>query len=167
MIAAGIDGSTKNTGISIMEDGKLLFHTLIDYHKEKDTAKRIRMMQLGIVEILKQYKINAVYMEKAFNKGNIDTTIKLSQLSGGVIFYCAQNDIEFVNPLPSQWRKVVGLEQSSKVKRDVLKAEAVAAVKKEYNLDLGDDEAEAILLARSAFDLPKIGMTEDELWESV
>lgn len=162
--AAGIDASTNKTGIAIMTDGELVYYTLIDLHKEKDAMKRIPNMLIKICEVLDQYDIDAVYMEKAFKMSNTDTTIKLANLAGGVILYCAQNKIEFNNPLPSVWRAKIGIEQGKKVKRDVLKAEAIKAVKDEYGLNVGDDEAEAILICRSAFDLPKIGMTEDDLW---
>ena len=164
MLVAGLDCSTNKSGISIMKDGELIFYTLIDLHKEKDVMKRIRNMLLQICEVLKQYDIDAVYMEKAFSKQNVDTTIKLANLSGGIILYCAQNDIEFNNPLPSEWRSRIGIEQSNKIKRDVLKAEAIKAVKNEYGIDVNDDVAESCLLARSAFNLPKINITEDDLW---
>lgn len=164
MLVAGIDASTNATGVSIMQDGKLEFYCLIDLHKEKDTMKRIRNMLMKICEVLDQYRIDVVYMEKAFNKSNTDTTMKLANVAGGVMLYCAQNNIEFVHPLPSEWRARIGIEQSKKIKREVLKAEAIQAVKKEYGIDVGDDEAESILLARSAFNLPKINITEDDLW---
>ena len=165
MIVAGIDGSTNMSGISIIQDGELKFYTLVDCHKEKDTMKRIRIMLVKICEILDQYDIDAIHMEKAFTKTNIDTTIKLANIAGGIMFYCAKNDIEFIHPLPSEWRKKIGLQQGKSVKRDVLKAEAIEAVKREYGIDVNDDVAEAILLARSAFDLPKIEITEDDLWD--
>ena len=164
MSVAGLDCSTNKSGISIMKYGELIFYTLIDLHKEKDVMKRIKNMLLQICEVLKQYDIDAVYMEKAFSKQNVDTTIKLANLSGGIILYCAQNDIEFNNPLPSEWRSQIGIEQSNKIKRDVLKAEAIKAVKNEYGIDVNDDVAESCLLARSAFNLPKIDITEDDLW---
>lgn len=166
MIVAGIDGSTTKTGVTIMKDGKIQSYTLIDLSKEKkDPIKRILHMQSEICKFLDRYDVDVVHMEKAFTKTNIDTTIKLANLAGGVMLYCAQNDIEFHNPLPSEWRKKIGIQQSSKIKRDVLKAEAIAAVKQEYGIDVNDDIAESCLLARSAFDLPKIGITEDDLWD--
>jgi Holliday junction resolvasome RuvABC endonuclease subunit len=166
MIVAGIDGSTTKSGITIMEDSKILSYTLIDLHKEtKDPIKRILHMQLEICKFLDQYDIDVIHMEKAFTKANIDTTIKLANLTGGIMLYCAQNDIEFHNPLPSEWRKKVGLQQGKGVKRDVLKAEAMAAVEQEYGIIVNDDVAESCLLARSAFKLPKIEITEDDLWE--
>ena len=160
---AGIDGSTKNTGVSIMNDGNLEFYTMIDFHKEKDVIKRIQSMWIEICKILDVHKPDVVYMEKSIDKQNIDTLQKLSYLAGGVMLYCVQHNIEFVNPFPTEWRAKIGIKQSRKIKREVLKAEAILAVKKEYGIDVGDDTAESILLARSAFDLPPINITEDEL----
>ena len=79
------------------------------------------------------------------------------------MLYCAQNNIEFNHPVPTEWRAKIGIIQSRKVKREVLKEEAILAVKKEYGLDVNDDIAEAILLTRSAFNLPKIELSEDDL----
>ena len=167
MVVAGIDASTTATGVSIMKDGELVFYKLIaiDSKKEKDAYKRIKEMLIQICEILDQYDIEKVYMEKAICKGgNVDTTQKLSYLAGGVMLYCAQNGIDFVNPLPPEWRKKIGIKQSSKIKREVLKEQAVIAVKNEYGINVNNDIAEAILLARSAFDLPQIEISEDDLW---
>lgn len=164
MVVAGIDASTKKSGVCIMIDGKLVFYTLIDLEKEKDAMKRIPKMMIKICEVLDKYDIDTICMEKSILKTNVDTVQKLSNLAGGIMLYCAQKGIKFEHPTPPMWRKVVGLQQSSKIKRDVLKAEAILAVEQEYGLHVGDDIAEAVLLARSMFDLPKIDMTEDDLW---
>ena len=164
MRVAGVDASTKCTGVAIMQDGQLEYYTLIDLHKEMDVMKRIRNMLLKICEILDEYKIDAVYIEKSILKNNVDTVQKLANLAGGIMLYCAKNDIEFYHPVPPAWRAKIGIKQSSKIKRDVLKEEAILAVQKEYDIDVGDDIAEAILIARSAFDLPKIEISTDDLW---
>jgi Holliday junction resolvasome RuvABC endonuclease subunit len=169
MVVAGIDASTTATGVSVMRDGELIYRNLIaiNSRKEKDAEKRIKTMLVKICEILDGYDIDAVYMEKAICKGgNVDTTIKLAYLSGGISLYCLQRDVEFHNPLPSEWRKTVGIAQGRGVKRETQKAEAIKAVKDEYGINVGDDVAESILLARSAFDLPKLNITEDDLWET-
>ena len=164
MLVVGIDGSTNSTGLAVMEDGELKFRTLIDLHKEKNAMKRIQNMLLKICEILDEYKIDAIYMEKSVLKSNVDTVQKLANLAGGIILYCAQNGIEFNHPLPSEWRAKIGIKQSSKIKRETLKEEAILAVKNEYGINVNDDVAEAILVCRSAFDLPKIEISEDDLW---
>lgn len=165
MVVCGIDGSTNKTGVSIMKDGDLVFRTFIDLSKDKDTMRRTRNMLLNICEVLDQYHIDAVYMEKSMLKNNISTVQLLANLAGGIMLYCAQNDIEFVHPLPSEWRKKIGIKQSKNIKREVLKEEAILAVKREYGINVNDDIAESILLARSAFDLPKIEISEDDLDE--
>lgn len=170
MIVAGIDASTTATGVCIMQDGELIYRTLIAISsgKEKDAEKRIKMMLIKMCDILNQYDIDAVYMEKAICKGgNVDVTIKLAYLSGGMYLYCAQNGIEFHNPLPSEWRKRIGISQGRGVKRETQKEEAIFAVKREYGINVNDDVAESILIARSAFDLPKIEVSEDDLWGEI
>ena len=164
MLIAGIDGSTNSTGISIMRDGKLEFYDLVDLHKEKDTMKRIQKMLLQVCNILDRYKLDAIYMEKSVLRNNVDTVQKLANLAGGMMLYCAKNNIEFNHPLPPEWRKKIGIKQSSKIKRETLKEQAILAVKNEYGINVNDDIAEAILISRSAFDLPKIDISEDDLW---
>jgi hypothetical protein len=80
------------------------------------------------------------------------------------MLYCAKNQIEFNHPMPSEWRAKIGIEQSNKIKRETLKEEAILAVKNEYGINVNDDVAESILIARSAFELPKINITKDDLW---
>ena len=168
MVVAGLDCSTTKSGAAIMSDGELQFYTLIDLHKEKDVTKRMNAMMLKLCDILDKYELDEVHIEKAIMKGgNVDTTQKLSYLSGAIMLYCAKRNIKFVNSLPSQWRSKIGIQQGSKIKREVLKAEAIKAVEKEYNVVAGDDTCEAILLARSAFDLPKLNITEDDLWDEI
>lgn len=164
-VVAGIDGSTKKTGIAIMRDDELTFYTLIDLSRDtNEPLKRIQKMLFKIGEVLDKHDIDEVCMEKAFNKSNTQTTMMLANIAGGVMYYCAKNKIKFTHPEPSAWRKKIGFHTGRGVKRDVLKAEAVKAVQNEYGITVGDDVAESVLLARSAFDLPKINMTEDDLW---
>jgi Holliday junction resolvasome RuvABC endonuclease subunit len=164
MLVAGVDASTTATGVSVMKDGELIYYELIaiDSKKEKDAYKRIKEMLIRICAILDKYKIDKIYMEKAICKGgNVDITIKLAYLSGGMSLYCIQKDIEFHNPLPSEWRKNVGIPNGRGILRDAQKASAIKAVKDEYGIDVGDDVAESICLARSAFKLPKFKIEED------
>ena len=165
---AGIDASTTATGICIMKNNQVVYRELIaiDSKKEKDAYKRIKQMLIRICAILDKYDVDAVYMEKAICKGgNVDVTIKLAYLSGGISLYCIQNDIDFHNPNPPEWRKRVGITNGRGVKRETQKAEAIKAVFDTYGIKANDDVCEAILIARSAFDLPKIEIAEDNLWE--
>ena len=169
MKIVGIDASSNITGVAIMQDGEYVTHALIDCHKIKDAYERIPIMVNQIWEYLDDVDdIDLIIMEKSILKVNTDTLQKLSNIAGGIMLYAYQNGIKFEHPVPSAWRKKVGLEQSSKVKRQILKLEAIEAVRREYGLDVTDDIAEAILLARSGFDLPKVDIkvedVEDSYW---
>ena len=163
-IVVGIDGSTNKTGIAVFCDGRYIKHTLIDLHKVKDINERIPKMIGEICKYIDGINPDKILMEETVLSSNTDTLKKLAYLAGGVMFYTYEHGIEFELVLPSQWRKKIGLQQSNKVKREVLKQESILAVKQEYGLDVNDDIADALLLARSAFDLPQIVITEDDLW---
>lgn len=157
----GIDASSNKTGIAIFEDGKYIEHTLIDLHKIKDPEQRIPKMMVEICKYIKKHSVDKIIMEKSMMKNNIDTVQKLSNIAGAVMLYAATKSIEFQHVYPSEWRKKIGLSQSSQIKREILKEEAVQAVKQEYGMNITDDEAEALLIARSGFDLPKITVEVD------
>ena len=161
MKTIGIDASSNKTGIAVFEDDKYITHTLIDLHKIKDADVRIPKMMLEICKYIKKHGADKIIMEKSMMKNNIDTVQKLSNIAGAVMLYAATKGIEFQHVYPSEWRKKIGLQQSTQIKREVLKEEAVQAVKQVYNIDVTDDEAESILIARSGFDLPKIEVEVD------
>lgn len=161
MRIVGIDGATKNSGIAVFDDGKYVAHKLFSFSGDADI--RISKMMMAICNFIKEYEPDKIIMEKSMFTNNIDTVQKLSNLAGAVMFYCYNKGIPFEHQYPSQWRAKIGLTQGSRVKKEVLKAEAIAAVKQEYGMDLTDDEAEACLIARSGFDLPKIILVDDEI----
>ena len=160
----GIDASSNKTGIAIFQDGKYIEHKLIDLHKINDPDQRIPKMMIEIGLYIKQHGADKIIMEKSMLKSNIDTVQKLSNIAGAVMFYAATKNIEFQFAYPSEWRNRVWLQQSSQIKREVLKEEAIQAVRQEYKMNVTDDEAEAILIARSGFDLPKIIVDIDDMW---
>lgn len=161
MRIVGIDASTQRSGIALFEDSYYITHTLIDLHKEKDIMKRIPHMINEICAKLDAYKPDKILMEETMLSTNIDTLKKLAYLAGGVMAYAHKNNIDFELLLPTEWRKEIGLQQSKKIKREVLKQEAIEAVLKEYKINVSDDEAESILIARSGFNLQKINIKKE------
>jgi Holliday junction resolvasome RuvABC endonuclease subunit len=157
----GIDASSNKTGIAVFQDGEYIEHTLIDLHKMKDPDIRIPKMMVEICKYIKKHGADKIIMEKSMMKNNIDTVQKLSQIAGAVMLYAATKGMEFQFAYPSEWRKKIGLQQSTQITREVLKEEAIQAVKQAYNMEVTDDEAESILIARSGFDLQKIDVEVD------
>lgn len=162
MLICGIDASTNKTGIATFQDGHYVNHILIDLHKIRDSSERIPKMMTAICDYLDEHKVDKIIMEESLMTNNILTVKMLSNIAGAVMYYAASHNIKFQFDLPSAWRKRIGLTQGRSVKREALKAEAIAAVKQEYKMDLTDDECESILIARSGFDLPKIILVDDD-----
>ena len=167
MKIVGIDASTNKTGMAVLEDGKYVTHTLIDLHKITDAKERIPKMMVEICKYLDEHQADKIVMEESWYVSNISTVKMLAELAGAVRYYATVRDIELELLLPTAWRRRVGLTQSTKVKREKLKQEAIDAVKYEYDLDVPDDVAEATLIARSGFDLPPIGdqVGSEEEWD--
>lgn len=161
MRIVGIDASTQKSGIAIFENGKYITHTLIDLHKEKDIMVRIPCMINEICAKLDEYRPDKILLEETVLSSNTDTLKKLAYLAGGIMAYAYKNNIEFQLLLPTEWRKRIGMSQSKKIKRETLKAEAIKTVLQEYKINVTDDEAESILIARSGFDLPKININTE------
>ena len=157
----GIDGATKNSGLAVMEDGKLIDCKLISL--SGDVNVRLPKMMMAICAYINKYKPDKIIMEKSILTTNVDGVQKLANLAGAVMFFAYSKGIEFEHQYPTEWRAKIGLSQSKKIKRDVLKQEAIAVVKQEYGLDVGDDVSEAILMARSGFDLPKIIISKNDI----
>lgn len=147
----GLDISTKLTGAALFSDGVYTKSKVLDCSKIKNTDERIKEMALEIDDVLREYDPDTVVIEETIYKNNIQTLKYLAYLAGSVISFCARNSKSLRMEMPSAWRKLVGIEQNPKIKREQLKQEAIDLVKKKYNIEVTDDEAEAILLCSSFF----------------
>lgn len=150
MKICGIDASTKKTGISLLEDGKLIEYRLLDYSREKDLEKRMKEMCLSISTLLEYFNPNLILCEDVWLSANPNTAKTLARLGGAIYMWAILNNKDFNFLIPSNWRAIVGLK-IGKVKREDLKKMAVQKVKADYGLDVTDDVAEAILIGASGF----------------
>ena len=154
MKVVGIDASTTCSGIAIIEDGKLVYHDIIDMKRNKDSEKRVMNMMSEIGAFIINNSPDVVYIEDSWNKQNIETTKMLSNILGAVMYVCEENNIPFFKLLPSAWRSTVGIKLNKggvKLKREELKKEAVDKVMKSHKIECGDDEAEAICIAEAGW----------------
>lgn len=151
MRIVGIDASTKSSGIALLSgDGKLIDHKLIKCN-DKDKKVRINKMIISLCEVLDEWQPHFLFMEDAWNKINVETSKMLMMIVGGINHWCLENNCEFEKVIPSSWRKVVGIKTGKGVKREELKQSSIEYVNKEYNISVGDDEADAIGLANYGY----------------
>lgn len=140
-----IDGSTQKTALALFTSGKYIHHTLLDFSKNKNIDSRFTTMAKGIWEFLDTYKPNIVYIEETYTARNPQTTKVLTRLQGVVYAWCMNNECEFNTILPTQWRKYLKFNQKG-AKREQLKKQSIKYILENYNLEVTDDEADAICI---------------------
>lgn len=157
-----VDGSTTCTGIAVfnINNGKLVFHTHISPKNDKRLSgrenmnNRIEFMMIHISELLNRYMPKQIIMEDTYGAKDLYTYKKLCHLQGLILGYAITNSVGIEFLTPNAWRKKIGIpltENKRRLKRDELKSKAVSLVKDKYNIDVCDDEAEAICIGLSHF----------------
>lgn len=140
------DTSTSRTGYGYWENGKLKKSGFLasvksdDFNKCDDMMKQIRKM-------LDEKKPDIVVVEMTVVVKNAMTQRELTELIGGVRWYCVNNNIDFHRLRPSQWRALVkDKDEKLPKKREELKKWSMDKVKKKFGIDANDDTADAILI---------------------
>lgn len=150
-----IDSSTIKTGIAIFNNGAYQESLLLDCSNFKNMEDRFKEMSLKLIHILVTYKPYIIYIEETVVNRNVAVQRFLTRLQGVIYGYCVLNDCEFNAIRPTSWRKLAGINQKGK-KRNELKKLAIDAVYQRLGFNVGDDEAEAILIGIAALELYKL-----------
>lgn len=103
-------------------------------------------MSHAIWALLEIYKPDILYIEETYTSVNPQTTKVLTRLQGVVYAWCMNHKCEFNTIRPTTWRKQLSFSQGRNVKREQLKEQSVKYVLNNYNLNVGDDEADAICI---------------------
>lgn len=145
------DQSSTRSGFSIFLDGQYVESGVIDKHKITDPDKRISEMGLAIFKKIKETEPELVIIENIQNQSNTATVILLARLQGMVLGYCAAHKIRVEILGPSQWRSVLKFKQGAKVKREVLKQQAMDYVNKNFEIEgCTEDQSEAVCIGVAA-----------------
>ena len=160
MVTLAIDGSTKNTGLAVFNQGKLIYYECVNSNKT-NVYDRIFVMVNRIIELYKEYHPTDIVMQdvlpqdvkhnqavfKALIYLQAAIVLEIHKLGGYVHFYAA-----------SHWRAQVGIRTGRGIKRQTLKEASKKLIKAIYNIDVNDDISDAICLGiayvkehRSAF----------------
>ena len=155
MKVLGLDLSTTSTGYCVYDDEKLnygyiqypknkiLAYGVIKPPKKQDAIDRIIYIEKEIKEIIIAKEIEYVCIEELSSMRGASTTKVLATLQGHIEVELRKKDMLVIKCRPSEWRK-------GKVKgrtRQELKSSAIEYIKNKYNLEVNDDEADAICIA--------------------
>lgn len=140
-----IDPSTKASGVATFDDACLVDYQLFQYN-DKEADDRIDKMGKSLLSYLKKQKPDIIYIEHPQGHGsNVKLVAMICELLGIVRAYAIEKKVEYKELSPSEWRKYCGFAQGKK-KRDELKQMSIDYVKKHYDIDVGNDEADAIAI---------------------
>lgn len=156
MRVLSMDQSTRMSGYAVFDNGQYICSGVIDLNKsELNTYERSFEMARLLWKVLKEYKPDHLIIEDTQQQNNVKTVITLARLQGMIIGYAEAHKIKVHILLPSQWRAALDYTQGPKVKRAVLKQQSIDFVKEKYNLDLIEDECEAICEGTAAHKIYK------------
>ena len=154
MITLSLDPSTKASGWAIYKDQDLYDHGVITA-SSSNLYNRIEKMQIEIDKIIKQYKVERVIIEDVLPQdveNNSKVYKALMYLQGAIMKIMNKNNlvdkVKFI--FPSEWRKLCGIHTGRGIKRGSLKPKDIAFVKSQFDLSVGDDEADAIAIGFAA-----------------
>lgn len=158
MAILALDLSTKSSGWACFDNGELTTHGCIT-SASTDLIKRIHVMTDNINNILQDNPnitkliIEEVRPEGGYGVGNQKTHKALMFLQAAVEFLIHDNypkiGIEYI--YPSSWRATLGIKNGRGIKRTTLKEADIAFVKNKYNIEVNDDEADAICIGLAQF----------------
>lgn len=145
MKVLSFDQSTRVSGWAYFEDGQYIESGIVDMNKSKlNTDERSFEMAKELWKVIKKYKPEHLILENVQQQSSVQTVIVLARLAGMIIGYAEAHNVHTHILLPSQWRKALGYSQGAKVKRQELKQQSIDYVKENFNLELIEDEAEAV-----------------------
>lgn len=159
-----LDPSTKATGWSIYDDDKLLSHGVITAGSA-NLYHRIDKMIEGIKVLIDENKIEKAIIEDVIPddvRGNQNVFKALMYLQAFVMHLMDSYKIKSELVVASHWRKNCGIKTGAGVQRTSLKPKDIAFVKKYFNIQVGDDEADAICIGYQATHKP-VPVTDDEI----
>lgn len=145
------DQSSKKSGWCLLEDDKYVKSGIIDKSKIADIDTRIGEMGIAICQQIKELNPDIVIIEDIQNQSSISTVVSLARLQGFILGWCYVKHIKTEIIRPSEWRKVLEFKQGAGVKRQELKEQGMNYVRSTYNMDLSEDECEAMCIADASW----------------
>lgn len=139
-----LDQATKTTGYSIFDNKELIEYGVLEADKkEKNPIERMKQMCDKINNIIVKHHPDFIVFENVQFQNNYGTFQSLSQLQGIIMALLFEKDIGFCIIEPTAWKSVAGVKGRNRAEQ---KTSAIQIVKSRYNLDVSEDEADAILI---------------------
>lgn len=140
----GLDTSTTSTGYAVLDNEKLISCGTIKTPKKADLLDKIIYIEEHIKQIIKAKEVDFIVIEDLAVTRSASTTKALAGLLYHLLTEFRKRELLVVQARPSTWRSVCDIKGKC---RKELKENAIQHVKDVYNIDVNDDEADAICIA--------------------
>lgn len=141
----GLDNATYRMGISLFENGKLIYYDLLTFVDDNHIKRLNEIRDLFENKILKEWEPDFVQMEEIQLQRSHATYEVLTKLVGTIEMACDRFDIACNKVRASEWRSTLNINSRD---RATDKKKAIELVKTMYGINVNDDIAEAILIGR-------------------
>lgn len=152
MILLALDLSTKSSGYAVYQNNELIAHGYITA-TDSNLFNRINKMTEEIEKIVTIYKPTTAIIEDVIPddvRHNQTVYKALVYLQGFIASKLSMSKIAFRFFTASEWRKICGIQTGRGIKRETLKTKDVEFVKKQFGIEVNDDEADAICIGYAA-----------------
>lgn len=146
MTVLALDQSTTHTGWAVIAGTDLIASGVIVATKRGAVIPRIKYTGRKIKSLVRLYKPDMIVYEDVAMRKNIRTVINLARVQGCIIQTSADTSKECCSMAPTEWRRMLGFCQGSKIKDIDLKKQAIDYIGNHFGLKAGADEAEAICI---------------------
>lgn len=143
----GLDTSTTSTGYAVLDNDKLISFGTIKTPRKADLLDKIIYIEEHVKQIIKAKEVEFIVIEDLAVTRSASTTKALAGLLYHLLTEFRKRDMLVVQVRPSEWRKVCKIKGKC---RNELKENAIKHVKNVYNLNVNNDEADAICIAEYA-----------------
>ena len=159
-----IDASTKATGYAVFQDKELTAHGVI-VATSSNLFRRISKMSNELEVLVEHYHPQKVYLEEVLPddvRHNQTVYKALVYLQGYIRGMLDKYKMDAELIVASSWRKKCGIKTGAGIRRESLKNKDIAFVKAKYNIDVCDDEADAICIGHAMlFGVEKVETYDD------
>jgi crossover junction endodeoxyribonuclease RuvC len=103
----GLDISLNCTGLSIYEDGRIIFYDTIEHPKNTSLEQKFTNIGNYMEKLLDTYQVDIASIEQVFMGYQGDTSLKLSKVHGIMIRELDRHKVKYIYYEPSEIKKTV------------------------------------------------------------
>ncbi len=154
----GFDNASHNMGVAIFDSGKLVFYKLLQFNQGTTVQRLNKIRDVLETQIIPEWQPDIIQIEGIQHQASYATYEVLTKLQGIFEMAADRFGVTIEKDRSSTWRSHFNINRR---KREDDKKAAIDLVKDMYDIEVTDDIAEAILIAKYRFDMTNKGKIQN------